>query len=177
MGVGVQQINAGGSSITLKNGAKYQYKNLVFSGHPTDWKGEDLISKGSSSIKHSHHFIYDDLDYHNIEELFAMRSGSVVFTVPKDVHFGCNGFSILDQNYFMMFLQSKMESSRNKTSYELEPIEMTVICEGNSLVPFNYSYNTLLQEYVDKCGIKLIKNADYSINYRKKLIKLSSQKS
>lgn len=80
----------------MKNGIKYFYKNLVFSGDPIDWKGEDSISIGSSNIKNSHHFIYDDLDYNNIDELFAMRSGSVVFTVPKDVHFGCNLCPILD---------------------------------------------------------------------------------
>lgn len=78
------------------NGAKYQYKNLVYSGDPTDWKGEDSISIDSLSIKNSHSFIYDDLDYNNIDELFAMRSGSVIFTVPKDVHFGCKLLFYLD---------------------------------------------------------------------------------
>lgn len=39
MGVGVREIDPDRSCVILKNGAKYFYKNLVYSGNPSDWKG------------------------------------------------------------------------------------------------------------------------------------------
>ncbi len=90
MGVGIRQINPDRSYIVLKNGKKYNYKQLIYSGNPADWKGEDSITTETSKIKDYHSFVYDDMDYANINELFSRRSGSIVFTVPKDPHFGCN---------------------------------------------------------------------------------------
>lgn len=46
-GVGVREINPNRSYLVLKNGNKYHYRQLVYSGNPTDWKGENpnLVSK------------------------------------------------------------------------------------------------------------------------------------
>lgn len=67
MGVGIRQINPDRSYIVLKNGKKYNYKQLVYSGNPSDWKGEDSITTETSKIKDYHSFVYDDMDYANIK--------------------------------------------------------------------------------------------------------------
>lgn len=63
-GVGVREINPNRSYLVLKNGNKYHYRQLVYSGNPTDWKGENpnLVSKS----KQSQFLLYDDFEYTSI---------------------------------------------------------------------------------------------------------------
>lgn len=44
----------------------------------------------------------------------------------------------------MMLLKSRMKARRRKAPFETDPIKITVVCEGSSLVPFNKAYNSLL---------------------------------
>lgn len=43
VGVGVREIDAEGGEVVLKNGNRYRYRSLVYSGESRDWRQEKDI--------------------------------------------------------------------------------------------------------------------------------------
>lgn len=72
----------------------------------------------------------------------------------------------------MMFLQDRIRRNRRTAPFETDPLKITVLCEGSSLVPFNQAYNTLIENYLNISGIELIKNVKYQVNPSKRQIQI-----
>jgi hypothetical protein len=75
-----------------------------------------------------------------------------------------------------MLLQSRMLQNRTKNDPDPLPIEVTVICEGSTLSCQNEAYSSLLEKLFKERNIKLIKNAQCSIDTEHKLISLPTTK-
>lgn len=76
----------------------------------------------------------------------------------------------------MMLLKSRMNKKRMKAPQGLDPVQVTIICQGSNLVPFNTQYNNLLEKYLSENEIKVLKNEQYDIDYKKKQLKAHRSK-
>lgn len=63
-----------------------------------------------------------------------------------------------------MLLRDRIKQNKATAPFETDPLKITVLCEGSSLVPFNQAYNRLLEDYLKEHKIRVIKNAEYSVN-------------
>jgi hypothetical protein len=58
-GVALREINADQSYIILKNGNKYYYNQLIYSGNTNDWKGKNSVLN-KHKIPNYFSWIFDD---------------------------------------------------------------------------------------------------------------------
>lgn len=72
----------------------------------------------------------------------------------------------------MLLLKNQIKKNRAAAPFKTDPLKITVLCEGSSLVTFNQAYNRLLEDYLQDYKIKVIKNTDYSIDAKKRQVKI-----